>query len=236
MKTKLRALNQEKYFLARITINDTQHKKEHLKLMASVGLNYVGVDAHYSFVPPRFMVSCDPLELSTQHEQVVAMMKEVSAGSLSLPAQTYRDYMKALRYASGSREEDNVESETTRIRLGDNNSGQTRTDLNAPAVHLRVHIPHGEQVRTDYFVVDDFWEFVQIKFDDLVPGPEDPQVDPVDAMGAGKYEVDHPEHYTPEIKEIMRRRRLFDFEKALAVKSLDNQIKKCEDVFMLQVK
>ncbi len=46
----------------------------------------------------------------------------------------------------------------------------------------------------------------------------------------------NPEHYTPEIKEIMRRRRLFDFEKALAVKSLDNQIKKCEDLFMLQVK
>ncbi len=119
--------------------------------MASVGLNYVGVDAHYSFVPPRFMVSCDPLELSTQHEQVVAMMKEVSAGSLSLPAQTYRDYMKALRYASEVVRRITLNPKLPVSGLGDNNSGQTRTDLNAPAVHLRVHIPHGEQVRTDYF-------------------------------------------------------------------------------------
>ncbi len=41
--------------------HDTQDKKEQLRLIASVGLNCVGVDVYYNFVPPRFRVSYDYL-------------------------------------------------------------------------------------------------------------------------------------------------------------------------------
>ncbi len=61
--------------------------------MASVGLEYVGVEVFYNSVPPRFMVSCDLVEITAQHEQVLAMMKEVG-DSLFLDAIGLKDYTK----------------------------------------------------------------------------------------------------------------------------------------------
>ncbi len=150
---------------------------------------------------------------------------------LSDTAETYRGYMKALRYVSGSHNGEEVQSETTHIQLNDNNSEQTSTNSKGPPVHLRVHVPHGERVQTEHFVVDDFWDFVQIKFDDLVLGSQDPEPDVVDA---GRYEGDHPEHYTPEEKKELRRQRLSYFDWMLAMKSFDNDMKIHEDSYMFK--
>jgi len=239
VKTKHRAINQEKYFLARIAINDAQLKKEQLKLMASVGLEYVGVEVFYNSVPPRFMVSCDLVEITAQHEQVLAMMKEVG-DSLFLDAIGLKDYTKKPRSASslsGAREEHGDQTgETIRIQLNDKTDEQTSLNSNVPPVHLRVHVLQGDRVRDEHFVVDDFWDFVQIKFDDLVLDSDEAQLGSGDAMGANRYEADHFKRYSPEVQRMMKEQRLFDSERRLAEQSVDDRLKNCEDKIMAQVK
>ncbi len=74
VKTKHRTLNQENTSLHESQSNDAQHRKEDLKLMASVGLNYVSVVVYYDVVPPRFFVSCYLSEISAQIKQMEARL------------------------------------------------------------------------------------------------------------------------------------------------------------------
>ncbi len=85
-------------------------------------------------------------------------------------------------------------------------------------------------------MVDDFWDFVQIKFDDLVLDSDEAQLGSGDAMGANRYEVDHFKRYSPEVQQMMKEQRLFDSERRLAEQSVDDRLKNCEDKIMAQVK
>ncbi len=79
------------------------------------------------------MVSCDLVEITAQHEQVLAMMKEVG-DSLFLDAIGLKDYTKKTRSASslsGAREEHGDQTgETIRIQLNDKNDEQTSLNSN----------------------------------------------------------------------------------------------------------
>ncbi|KLO13730.1 hypothetical protein SCHPADRAFT_350229 [Schizopora paradoxa] len=58
-KSKGRAMNQDRYFLARVAVNDAQQKREHLEQMALIGLKYVSVIIDYTESPPSCNAQCD---------------------------------------------------------------------------------------------------------------------------------------------------------------------------------
>ncbi|KLO07112.1 hypothetical protein SCHPADRAFT_664396 [Schizopora paradoxa] len=74
-KRKQRTVNQEKYFLARIAVNDAQHKKEQLGQMARMGLKKLSVSLDYIDFPPSCFINCNMEELDSFGRETTEMMQ-----------------------------------------------------------------------------------------------------------------------------------------------------------------
>ncbi len=98
-KARSRTANQERYFLARVAVNDAQHKKEQLKLMASVGLKFVRMTVDYRFVPPRCLVHCGKKDLTAQLQETSKMLTELK--EKHLPAIAELDRLELFRGPRG---------------------------------------------------------------------------------------------------------------------------------------
>ncbi|KLO13735.1 hypothetical protein SCHPADRAFT_350829 [Schizopora paradoxa] len=188
-KSRRRAATQEKYFLARVAVNDAQHQKEHLKQMACIGLNYLKVTVDYTEFPPRCTVACDKKELSahmdktTEISDVTSRILDYGVGesrlselfqgtssSLNIEAPT-SSVLKSLGEVGVT---ESGGSEMCRIQLvdGDLHVRENPDSCpNVPPVHLIVILPGDDDDdtslrREERFVIDDYWEFVHIKFED----------------------------------------------------------------------
>lgn len=201
--------------------------------MASVGLNYVSVVVYYDVVPPRFFVSCYLSEISAQIKQMEARLDEENA-SLRSAAEHCKDSTKRFRFVApvpeGHDEEDDQTDGPIRIQIFDE---QPSINSNAPPVHLWVHVPRGDQVQKEHFVVDDFWDFIQVKFDDLDIDSGDPQLEHVDAMDTTRCKVHHSGRYPPQVQEMLKPQR---GKMPTDPEKIFDKMKECDDKIVLQVK
>ena len=173
-------------------MNDAQAKKEQLKHMARLGLKFVSVTVDYKVFPPRCIVECDTKELRAFTNETYQIMDMINALADRYGSGGTRQASPSRDETPGNRLDPNPElsiidslsnygvssmvdsegNEGCRIRLGDSDSEFRANELpngsNAPSVHLIVHLPTDDEEsrRTERFVIDDFWDFVQIKFED----------------------------------------------------------------------
>ncbi|KLO07115.1 hypothetical protein SCHPADRAFT_894919 [Schizopora paradoxa] len=184
-KRRRRAMNQEKYFLARVAVNDAQHKKEELKQMVDIGLKNISVSVDYTEFPPLCLVEYDMKELDSYTKHSSALMdvttswlercgfaqpqqSDPSLEGTSLLAHGEEIPLVARRLSEGEGF-DVVHSDgeaIIRIHLVDDNA--LSETASGPAVHITVHLPAEDGAihsRKEHFVIDDFWEFMHIKFE-----------------------------------------------------------------------
>lgn len=245
-KARSRTANQERYFLARVAVNDAQHKKEQLKLMASVGLKFVRMTVDYRFVPPRCLVHCGKKDLTAQLQETSKMLTELKEKHLPAIAELDRLELSedpgeissvlldsSLEEHAQEDDADNEPVETSRIQLLDDET-QTNTNQNSPPVDFIVYLPSGEGTRVERFIIDDFWEFVQIKFDDLETDSDFYQDADADALD-DKYEIPL-ERFSPEVQELTRLSRIEQSRRILAERAEEELVQRRQEVLVSFVK
>lgn len=215
VKTKRRSIDQEKYFLARIAVNDAQCKKEYLKTMASAGLQNIGVEVDYHFIPPRCFVMFDQEEVDKQVEGLTEMLNELketqqTSGEEPVLTKLPEDPSKGVGASVASSPESWVQQtepddslvEPSHIWLIDD---ATQTNTNAPPVRFEIILPHasGNGTKKVLFVVDDYWEFAQIKFDDLATDFLQDFHKEAEALGNSNYEIPL-NRFDPDVQELTR--------------------------------
>lgn len=204
--------------------------------MADVGLNCFGVEVYYNFFPPNFMVTCELTEFLEQRNELSGVMAELS--------DTLHSVTECLNSASAvldappeseSYNDMGSSAEPFRIQLQlEDTVEQTDTNSNAPPVHLWIHVPLAGRKLKEHFVIDDFWDFVQIKFDDSVFDSEYPQLDVVDIS---RYDQVHRyEGFSPEVRELLEQQRSSEAERILTRKILDKEMRDIEGTVMSSVK
>ncbi|KLO07107.1 hypothetical protein SCHPADRAFT_945541 [Schizopora paradoxa] len=230
-----RAMSEEKYFLARVALNDAQDKKELLKQMARIGLKQISVTVDYTLFPPRCFAWCDYEELSAHRKETMDIVDE--AGRLldrckpalvkeqlieitdALSSLTYEEVAVPNDPSGDAKVEESENSEPIRIQLVDENVRSDAGLAAAPPVHFEVSIP-GEKgqifPRKEHFVIDDFWDFVHIKFEDS--NEDSPEVFR-EKDEDGKYII-APESYSPEVQEMTQQALLRESLKVLLEKQL----------------
>ncbi|KLO07113.1 hypothetical protein SCHPADRAFT_945546 [Schizopora paradoxa] len=243
-KNRRRATNQEKYFLARVAVNDAQHKKEQLEQMARLGLKKLSVSVDYTISPPRCLVECAREELYLFSKETADMM-EIAREWLDRCMTALKNYPgdpndipKSIPYTEvpipdGICGDENTEGSehgrvrTTHIQLvDDNGDAQAKPPGSGfPPIHLTVRLPGSEGEHTprrEYFVIDDFWEFVQIKFEDLY-AEDFPEMDERD-----KYKI-APHSYPPDVQAFMQWGLAKESRKASAEKELAGRVAQQQD-------
>jgi len=214
--------------MARVAVNDAQHKKERLKLLASLGLNTIGVEVDYRHVPPRCIIHSNKSELLEAFDNTRRLMEELHEWMPPGAAVStgYPEVLSALPDSTMEQHEvDNQSVDTsTHIQLVEDDDSETNINLNAPPVRLTIQLPHGEETRKERFIIDDFWEFIQVKFDDLgLDSSEDDA--PIDN---GKYEVSL-DRYSPETKELTKKYRIQQSQIARAEKAKEASVNRREE-------
>ncbi|KLO07111.1 hypothetical protein SCHPADRAFT_1001891 [Schizopora paradoxa] len=236
-----RTSNHEKYFLARVAINDAQHKKEQLKQMADLGLEKLSVLVDYTEFPPRCLVEFDAEELLSFSKETTIMVEttgrwldrckalfsQLPEASVEVPQQTsYVEVPIPKELSCEAKVEDLDDIEVIRIQLVDGDVQAT----GLPPIHLSVRLPANEGTlvpRKERFVIDDFWEFMHIKFEDTK------EADPSEILQEKeeektKYTVAR-ESFTPEIQELMQMALTRESRKASAEKALAGLIAQQQD-------
>ncbi|KLO07108.1 hypothetical protein SCHPADRAFT_909777 [Schizopora paradoxa] len=217
VKSRRRTANQERYFLARVAVNDAQHRKEHLKQMARMGLRHISVSVDYTAFPPRCAAEYDHEDLESYAKETADIVeatgrllercRSMDAQLASLPLnglspQPYEEVRVPNVLSGVSRVKKSENLEKYRIRLGDEDAQSSGAPSGLPPVLLVVCLPadEGQLPREERFVVDDFWDFVHIKLEDAdVDFPEGFQEKDTE----NKYGVAH-ESYSPEVQEMVR--------------------------------
>ncbi|KLO13745.1 hypothetical protein SCHPADRAFT_903950 [Schizopora paradoxa] len=203
-KSSRRKRNDEKYFLARVAVNDAQQKKERLKQMTSIGLEYVSVTVDYTEFPPRCTVDCDMDDLRSFIDGSCRMMdatkkflrrrEEVRREQSELPlegasdslAKTHLPTLNLIHEGGNFDYVDPDGARILRIRLVDYKVEEdARSTYGAPPVDLIIRLPSedGTLVQTEHFLIEDFWELVHIKFDDSDADSEFVQEEPEGGRG-----------------------------------------------------
>lgn len=203
--------------------------------MACMGLKYISVLVDYTHFPPRCLVRCDEKELRAYQQETSNLVEEVfemadaRLAHLSELTGTHCESFQRpsiqpipddLQEGIEVWFEEGIEPSPSRIHLNHNGEdAQTDSDSNTPPVRLVVRLPsvNSEEVRKERFIVDDFWEFVHIKFDDdseidlmdLEEFYQDPKND--------KYTV-APERYSPEVQKLTRMALRAESQKAMAAR------------------
>ncbi len=84
------------------------------------------------------------------------------------------------------------------------------------------------------FIIDDFWEFVQIKFDDLETDSDFYQDADADALD-DKYEIPL-ERFSPEVQELTRLSRIEQSRRILAERAEEELVQRRQEVLVSFVK
>ncbi|KLO13733.1 hypothetical protein SCHPADRAFT_889832 [Schizopora paradoxa] len=246
---KRRTARQEMYFLARVAVNDAQDKKEQMMEIARIGLRYISVTVDYTEFPPRCTVGCDMDELQSYLEKTSEITKATSrlmnrceaersqdpglCSERSSPLPDSEKQILDILFEHSSYEfTDSKGAEVCRIQLVD---GEVVTDATgkltnrAPPIQLIVLLPSvfGSPPREEHFVIDDFWEFVHIKFEDNRVGlPE--LFQEMDEEDKYTFRLDN-ENEPPDVQELRRRSLLWQSQAALAIKEKAYSVEQTQD-------
>ncbi|KLO07114.1 hypothetical protein SCHPADRAFT_894918 [Schizopora paradoxa] len=255
-KGSRRATNQEKYFLARVAVNDAQHRKEQLKQMASIGLKSISVSVDYREFPPRCLVNYSKEEMDlyaretkeiveeakTMLERCNALLQQLK-GTLEdtnvTPCRVIPDPISLHPYETSATVAaaalPGVESaEPVQIHLFDVERGTGAESTDVPSVHVIVLLPPNREEthpRTEHFVIDDFWEFLHIKFEDL----NDKLPDASEEEEESKY-VLAPGNYSPDVQEMTRIALLRESQRVSAEKGKAASLEKYQKTYATSVR
>ncbi|KLO07116.1 hypothetical protein SCHPADRAFT_945549 [Schizopora paradoxa] len=249
-KSRRRATNQEKYFLARVAVNDAQHRKEQLKQMASIGMKYISVFVDYREFPPRCLVNYSKEEMDSYAKETNDIMEEVRSmlERCDSLVQQSTDFLKDTTltpsgevpssnglnhaYKAGATVAALVGGESAdpvRIHLVDINGESGANSSGVPPVHVIVCLPPSSgarRPRNEHFVIDDFWEFLHIKFEDS--NVELPEASKEEEKN--KYVITTGS-YSPDVQEMARLALLRESQRVIVEKGKAETVEKFQGVF-----
>lgn len=210
--------------------------------MASAGLSYIGVEVFYQFVPPRFRISCDLSELYVQRKEALDRMNEIG-DKLRSTSEQFKDSSLTFQFippappAPEGSHDARADQPVIHIRLMDDTE-EPSTNTNAPPVHLWINLlPDNGKERREHFVVDDFWDFSQIKFDELVTDLDGLQLEDLEGIDTSRYaEMQRLGALEPDVQKLVKEQRISDAEKMYHQKKVDDQMRMFEDDLMEEIR